>query len=98
MMKYDDLESVMACMVGGMMMMYRGEVEIKRSLVKHFEVDIEFEYEYADMKMIVPTELKNIHPVIDGLGKYEWVIYSDYTDGNIIFLNRKAIELRKDKL
>lgn len=87
---YDKIESLMAGSLGSLSMMYRAEVALKKHLVEFFNVELEFEYEYKDLTIIMPEELKEVHPFITSLGEYDWVFFSEHTDGKIMFLNRKA--------
>jgi len=94
-MKYDDYESLMAHSIPSLAMMSRGEISLKQAIVKFFKITLTFEENYNDLKMIIPEKLKGTHPILIVLEGYDWVYFSEYTDGNIVLLNRKATELSK---
>tara|TARA_R110000772_G_scaffold5454_7_gene19516 strand:+ start:1476 stop:1790 length:315 start_codon:yes stop_codon:yes gene_type:complete len=89
---YDKLESLMAGQMGAMAHIYRMEVALKEAICKKFDVTLDFEYEYTDMKMIIPASMVGEHPIFTLLINYEWVYVTQHAE-QIIVLNRKATEI-----
>lgn len=70
---------------------YLLEISLKRNIVNHFKIKLDFEVDYGDLVMIIPEKMI-IDNKPESLLKYNWVFVSEFAD-QIFILNKDSTRI-----